>query len=66
MTAVLVGAGWALALVVFLAVVVVLCKAAALADDMTRVLGPASSAETPDQLFVTLDPTAGPPAERRR
>lgn len=45
MTADLVGLGWALAVVLFLALVVGLCKAAALGDDIGHAFGHASSAE---------------------
>jgi hypothetical protein len=46
MIAVLIGLGWAVAFVAFLAFAVILCKAAAKGDDVARrALGPASSDE---------------------
>lgn len=45
MTAELIGLGWTLAVVAFLALVVGLCKAAALGDDIGHAFGHASSAE---------------------
>lgn len=61
--AVTIALGW---LAIFL-LFVGLCCAAADGDLIAdRLLNASFDDETPDRLFVTLDPTAGPPAERRR
>lgn len=53
----LIGIGWAL--VVLFAIALCCAAAGELSDRML-------DSELPDRLFVTLDPTAGPPSERRR
>jgi hypothetical protein len=67
MTVILIGVGWALAVIAFVFLAVGLCAAAARGDDLARrVLGSASSDDRTLQIASSMDDTTGPPAERRR